>query len=78
MPLGDVQKSLRRRATDEGGEITSLMEAKVLVEEYKNHYDHRAGRTALLATSPGGVAAPCVASANEDLTEELESAATLS
>ncbi len=60
-------------------EFSSLLEAKVLVEEYRNHYNHQRPHSALGYRTPGELAASCErASADEDLTKELESVTALS
>lgn len=61
-------------------EFTSLLEAtKVLVEEYRNHYNQERPHSALGYRTPAEFAASCEpASAGEDLTKELESAIALS
>ena len=60
-------------------EFTSLLEAKVLVEGYRNHYNRERPHSALGYRTPAEFAASCeLASADEDLTKELESVITLS
>ena len=60
-------------------EFTSLLEAKVLVEGYRNHYNRERPHSALGYRTPAEFAASCEpASPDEDLTKELESVATLS
>lgn len=59
--------------------FTNLLEAKVLVEEYKNHYNCERPHSALGYRTPAEFAASCEpASADEDLTKELDSVTTLS
>jgi putative transposase len=56
-----------------------LEEAKVLVEEYRNHYNCERPHSALGYRTPAEFGASCeLASADEDLTKELESVTTLS
>jgi putative transposase len=61
-------------------EFTSLLEAKVLVKEYRNHYNNqRRPHSALGYWTPAEFAATCDAeSAERDLTKELESVSALS
>ncbi len=69
--LGD--ELLKREA------FASLLEAKVLVEEYRNHYNQERPHSALGYRTPAEFAASCEpASADEDLTKELESTIALS
>ena len=59
--------------------FTNLLEAKVLAEEYRNHYNRERPHSALGYRTPMEFAAlrePT--SADEDLTKELESITTLS
>jgi putative transposase len=59
--------------------FTNLLEAKVLVEEYRNHYNQERPHSALGYRTPAEFAAGCeAAGANEDFTKELESVTTLS
>jgi putative transposase len=59
--------------------FASLLEAKVLVEEYRNHYNQHRPHSSLGYRRPAEVAASCeLASADEDLTKELESVSALS
>ncbi len=59
--------------------FTNLLEAKVLVEEYRNHYNHERPHSALGYRTPAEFAASSDAgSAGEDLTKELESVTVLS
>ena len=60
-------------------EFTSLLEAKILVEEYRNYYNQERPHSALGYRTPAEFAASCEpASAGEDLTKELESVIALS
>jgi putative transposase len=60
-------------------EFCSLLEAKVLVEDYKNHYNHHRPHSALSYRTPAEFAVACDAdSAEQDLTKELESVTALS
>ena len=59
--------------------FTSLMEAEVLVEEYRNHYNHRRPHSSLGYRTPVEFAASCEPlKADEDLMKELESVSVLS
>jgi Integrase core domain len=59
--------------------FTNLLEAKVLVEEYRNHYNRERPHSALGYRTPAEFAASCEASvADEDLAKELESITVLS
>jgi len=59
--------------------FTSLMEAKVLVEEYREHHNEQRPHSALSYRTPSEFAASCAAAgADMELTKELQSATTLS
>ncbi len=59
--------------------FTSLLEAKVLIEEYRSHYNCHRPHSALGYQTPAEFAVSCgVVGPEEDLAEELESATTLS
>jgi transposase InsO family protein len=61
--------------------FTSLMEAKVLVEEYREHHNERRPHSALSYRTPSEFAASsccAAAGAGTELTKELQSATTLS
>jgi transposase InsO family protein len=59
--------------------FNSLLEAKVLVEEYRNHYNHERPHGALDYLTPAEFAALCEpASVDEELRKELESVSALS
>ena len=59
--------------------FANLLEAKVLVEEYRNHYNRERPHSALGYRTPAEFAAGCDgAGAYEDFTKELESVSTLS
>jgi putative transposase len=59
--------------------FSGLLEAKVLVEEYRNHYNHRRPHSALGYRTPAEFSAWCdTARADEELSEELESVTVLS
>ena len=59
--------------------FTSLLEAKVLVEEYRNHYNGERPHSALGYRTPAEVAASCeLERVEEDLRKELESLTALS
>jgi transposase InsO family protein len=59
--------------------FASLLEAKVLVEDYRNHYNQRRPHSALGYRTPAEVAASCgSASVEMALTKELQSVTTLS
>ena len=60
--------------------FTSLLEAKILVEEYRNHYNHERPHSALGYLTPAEFAAWCelASSADEKLRKELESVSALS
>jgi putative transposase len=59
--------------------FTSLLEAKVLVEEYRNHYNRERPHSALGYRTPAEFAASCKAAGSyEDFTKELESVIALS
>jgi putative transposase len=60
-------------------EFTSLLEAKVLVEEYRNHYNHERPHSSLGYRTPAEFAALCDAvGVDVELGKELESASALS
>jgi putative transposase len=57
----------------------NLLEAKVLAEEYRSHYNHERPHSALGYQTPAEFAASCGPdSSDEDLMKELESVTTLS
>jgi len=59
--------------------FASLLEAKVLVEDYRNHYNQRRAHSALGYRTPAEFAASCgSASVEMALTKELQSVTTLS
>jgi putative transposase len=59
--------------------FTSLLEAKVLAESYRNHYNQERPHSALGYLTPAEFAASCEpASVEEDLSKELESVSALS
>src|SRR5919107_60301 len=59
--------------------FASLLEAKVLVEDYRNHYNQRRPHSALGYRTPAEFAASCrSASVEMALTKELQSVTTLS
>ena len=59
--------------------FTNLLEAKVLVEEYRNHYNCERPHSALGYRTPAEFGTLSeLANADEDLMEELESVTTLS
>jgi putative transposase len=59
--------------------FTNLLEARVLIEEYRNHYNQERPHSALGYRTPAEFAASRrPASAGEDLTKELESLTALS
>ena len=59
--------------------LTNLLEAKVLVKEYRNHYNCERPHSALGYRTPAEFADSCeLASAHEGLTKELESVSILS
>jgi putative transposase len=59
--------------------FTSLLEAKVLVEEYRNHYNQQRPHSALGYLTPAEFAASCEPSgADKELRKELESVIALS
>jgi putative transposase len=59
--------------------FSGLLEAQVLVEEYRNHYNQERPHSALEYQTPAEFAASCeLASADEDLRKELESVTALS
>ena len=56
-----------------------MLEGKVLVEEYRNHYNQERPHSALGYLTPAEFAASCeLASADEELRKELESVSALS
>jgi len=60
-------------------EFTSLLEAKVPVEEHRNHHNQERPHSALGYRTPAQFAASCdAAGADEDLAKELESVSALS
>jgi len=59
--------------------FTSLLEAKVLVEEYRRHYNHERPHSALEYRTPAEFGALCESHrVDADLTKELESTTVLS
>ena len=59
--------------------FSNLLEAKVLVEEYRNHYNRERPHSALGYRTPAEFAASCeLERVEEDLTKELESLTALS
>ena len=59
--------------------FTSLLEAKLLVEEYRNNYNGERAHSALGYRTPAEFAASCgLERVEEDLTKELESVIALS
>jgi putative transposase len=59
--------------------FANLLEAKILVEEYRNHYNQQRPHSALGYLTPAEVAASCEpASVDEELRKELESVSALS
>ncbi len=60
-------------------EFTSLLEAKVLIEEYRSHYNHERPHSALGYRTPAEFGALCESvDVNAELTKELQSATALS
>jgi putative transposase len=60
-------------------EFSGLLEAKVLVEEYRNHYNQQRPHSALGYLTPAEFAASCeLASVGKELRKELESVTALS
>jgi hypothetical protein len=58
--------------------FVTRLEAKVLVEEYKNHYNQERPHGSLGYRPPAEFAASCeLDNADEDITKVLESAITL-
>ena len=78
--LRDVHQPLRGCELLKREVFASLLEAKVLIEEYRNHYNQERPHSALGYRTPAEFAASCCepASTDEDLTKELESVTTLS
>ena len=77
--LGDVHRALRRLTAKEGTVLTTVLEAKVLVAEYRAHYNCERPHSALGYRPPAEFAASCEpGGADEDLRKELESVSTLS
>lgn len=59
--------------------LANLLEAKVLVEEYRRHYNHERPHSALGYRTPAEFALSCeLESVDKELTREIESATTLS
>jgi hypothetical protein len=59
--------------------FTSLLEAKVLVEEYRSHYNYKRPHSALGYRTPAEFRALCEsAGVDADLAKELESVSALS
>jgi putative transposase len=60
--------------------FTSLLEAKVLIEEYRNHYNQERPHSALGYRTPAEFAASCepATGVDEELRKELESVIALS
>jgi putative transposase len=59
--------------------FATRLEAKVLVEEYRNHYNQERPHSTLSYRTPAGFAAGCeLDNVDEDITKELESVITLS
>jgi hypothetical protein len=59
--------------------FTSLLEAKILIKEYKDHYNRERPHSAPGYRTPAEFAASCEPSgADEALTQELESLTALS
>jgi hypothetical protein len=53
--------------------FTSIMEAEILLEEYRSHYNHRRQHSSLCYRTPVEFAASCEpAEADEELMKELE------
>jgi len=78
--LGDVHQSLFRRAAKEEV-FAALLAAKVLIEDYRDHYNHQRPHSALGYLSPAQFVAAADLGAKEENTgkpEELESVLTLS
>lgn len=78
--LRGLHRALRRRVVKEGGVLVSLLEAKVLVEEYRQHYNHARPHSALGYLTPTEYAAATWESAGEypALAKELPSVTVLS
>ena len=59
--------------------FSGLLEAKILLEEYRNYYNQKRPHSALGYLTPAEFAASCeLAGADDDLRKELESVTTLS
>ena len=59
--------------------LTGLMEAKILVEEYRSHYNHERPHSTLGYCTPAEFGALCdVANVDAEFANELQSATTLS
>lgn len=59
--------------------FTNLLEAKILLEEYRQHYNHERPHSALDYRTPAEFGALCeLKSVDEELTKELESVSALS
>ncbi len=59
--------------------FTGLVEAKVPVEEYREHHNHRRPHSALGYRTPSEFAAPCgSAGVDAEFAKELQSATSLS
>ncbi len=72
--IGRLSDELLKRES-----FTNLLEAKVLVEEYRSHYNHERPHSALGYRTPAEFAALCdVASVDTEFAKELQSATTLS